>query len=224
VPPGRALSVAVAAPVPAVPGAYRIGIRAERADGKNPNRESLTEGWLTMMVTAKDGVSGQQCCAPMLEAVQAALAEADGVRQLPDDYVDVTEGWFAAWKRRIKRKFLNNFKKAYVDVMSRQQSAFNRQVLTALIELADCCATLDHVHYVSTKQINDQVRPRIVPAEESLQALVEQTLASGGANEVAALVEFLVERLSDSEQRYGLLEERLARLETCLPLKEEVPA
>ncbi|HMF14345.1 MAG TPA: glycosyltransferase family 4 protein, partial [Gemmataceae bacterium] len=224
VPPGRALSVAVAVPVLDVPGTYQVGIRAERADGVNANNQSLTEGWVTMIVTAKDGVADQRCCAPMLEAAQTALAEAERVRLLPDDYLDVTEGWFAKWKRRIKRKLLNNFKKAYVDVVSRQQSAFNRQALTALIELADCCATLDHVRTIAAESAGNEPRARALPAVGSLQALVEQTMASGDAKDVAALVEFLVERLSESEQQFALLEQRLARLEARLPIKEEIHA
>src|SRR5262249_59063873 len=79
---------------------------------------------------------GGACCPPLLEAVQAALAEADRLRRLPTDYADVTEGAFAAWKRRLKRKLLNNFKLAYVDVLSRQQSASHHPGLAAPRELA----------------------------------------------------------------------------------------
>src|SRR5262249_31352808 len=79
-----------------------------------------------------------------LDTVQAALVEASRLQTLPDDYTDVTEGLFAALKRRVKRKLLGNFKNAYVDVVSRQQSAFNRRLLDAVGELAECCATLDH--------------------------------------------------------------------------------
>jgi hypothetical protein len=49
----------------------------------------------------------------------------------------VTEGAFAKWKRLIKRKLLHNFRHAYIDVLSRQQSMFNEKVLTALCHLAD---------------------------------------------------------------------------------------
>jgi hypothetical protein len=82
--------------------------------------------------------------APLLEEIRKSLAEASRLQQLPDDYTDITEGLFAKWKRWIKRKLLGNFKHAYVDVLSRQQSRFNQQVLTALTELADYCATLEH--------------------------------------------------------------------------------
>jgi hypothetical protein len=81
----------------------------------------------------------------LLDAAQAALAEAHDRQTLPDDYCDITEGRFASWKKHIKRKLLNNFKHAYVDVLSRQQSQVNRQLITAIQQqLAECCATLDH--------------------------------------------------------------------------------
>jgi hypothetical protein len=95
-------------------------------------------------VEEQAGSPAAGCCAPLLDAVQAALAEAHHQRRLPDDYTDVTEGWFASGKRWLKRKVLGNFKRAYVDVLSRQQSAVNQALLTALQELAECCATLDH--------------------------------------------------------------------------------
>jgi hypothetical protein len=64
--------------------------------------------------------------------------------QLPADYVDVTEGRLAPVKRLIKKKLLNNFKHAYVDVLSRQQSQVNGQVVLMIQQLAECCALLDH--------------------------------------------------------------------------------
>jgi hypothetical protein len=102
-------------------------------------------------VTAQGAAAG--CCGPALETAQAALVEADRLQRLPDDYTDVTEGAFAALKRRIKRKLLGNFKHAYVDVLSRQQSAFNRQLLDAVRELAECCATLDHAVHVLLERV-----------------------------------------------------------------------
>ena len=47
-------------------------------------------------------------------------------------------------KRWIKRKLLHNFQTAYVDVLSRQQSAFNRHIINALAELADAQEQLGH--------------------------------------------------------------------------------
>jgi hypothetical protein len=131
--------------------------------------------------------------------VQKALAMAQRCRQLPADYTDVTEGWLANWKRRIKRKLLNNFKLAYVDVLSRQQSAFNQFVLTALEELAECCATLDH-----------KGRTRSFAHGET----------HGGDSETS--LEELRRELAENRQQCTALEERLARLEAVL--KERLPA
>jgi hypothetical protein len=65
------------------------------------------------------------------------------LQQLPADYVDVTEGAFASVKRLIKRKALQNFKHAYVDVLSRQQSQVNGHLVLMVQQLAECCAMLD---------------------------------------------------------------------------------
>ena len=83
-------------------------------------------------------------CAPLLESVQSILAQAHRRQRLPDDYIDVSEGFLARCKRWLKQKLLNNFKRAYVDVLSRQQSGVNQQLVNAVQELAECCATLDH--------------------------------------------------------------------------------
>ncbi len=150
--PGRALAAALPVPVPAVPGVYCVSFWAEHADGGMPIADGqVTDkgiGSLRLYVTPQSAIrnpqSGGGCCEPALEAAQAALVEADRLKRLPDDYTDVTEGSFAGLKRRIKRKLLGNFKHAYVDVLSRQQSAFNAELLSAVRELAECCATLDH--------------------------------------------------------------------------------
>ena len=57
------------------------------------------------------------------------LPKAHRLQQLPADYVDVTEGRLAPVKRAIKRKLLHNFKHGYVDVLSRQQSQVNGQLI-----------------------------------------------------------------------------------------------
>jgi hypothetical protein len=101
-------------------------------------------GTMRLMVNDKATESETSWSAPFIDNIRSALMEAMVCQQLPDDYTDVTEGRFAKWKRWIKRKLLGNFKHAYVDVLSRQQSRFNQQILTALTELADYCATLEH--------------------------------------------------------------------------------
>jgi hypothetical protein len=97
------------------------------------------------VVTEQAEVEAGPSCSALLEAAETDLAEAQRLHRLPDDYVDVSEGPLAPLKRRLKRKLLGNFKQAYVDVLARQQSAFNQQILSAVQELAECLATLDHV-------------------------------------------------------------------------------
>ena len=92
----------------------------------------------------QDEPGGRDGCQLLLDEAQAALVAAEQSKQLPDDYADITQGWFAAWKKRIKGKLLGNFKKAYVDVLSRQQSLCNQQLVSTVQALVECCATLDH--------------------------------------------------------------------------------
>ena len=76
--------------------------------------------------------------------LEPVLRDALAAQDLPAGYADVSEGRLSRLKRWVKYKLLHNFKTAYVDVLSRQQSAFNRQVLTALCELGDGQSTLAH--------------------------------------------------------------------------------
>src|SRR5262249_27600500 len=143
--PGRALAAAVPVPVPTQPGKYSVVFRAEYVqNGALPRRKSQTtngdpQATLRLIVDREPALAPAGCCAPLLETVQGALVRATQLQALPNDYVDITEGWFASCKRWLKRKLLNNFKRAYVDPLSRQQSAFNHEVLHALHELGECC-------------------------------------------------------------------------------------
>ncbi|MCS6976974.1 MAG: glycosyltransferase family 4 protein [Gemmatales bacterium] len=69
------------------------------------------------------------------EKLLCRLAELHRLQTLPDDYLDITHGPLAEWKKRIKRKLLHNFRTAYVDVLSRQQSRFNTVLVEILTEL-----------------------------------------------------------------------------------------
>ncbi|HEV2949782.1 MAG TPA: glycosyltransferase, partial [Gemmataceae bacterium] len=148
--PGQMLPAAVTIPIPQRPGDYQVTFRMIR--DQEVCGHYLTEefpatpilGTMRLMVNDKATESGASWSAPLIDNMRYALMEAMACQQLPDDYTDVTEGRFAKWKRWIKRKLLGNFKHAYVDVLSRQQSRFNQQILIALTELADYCATLEH--------------------------------------------------------------------------------
>ncbi len=133
--PGQTLAVAVPVKVPPRPGAYDVLFEAGFHDG------SQVAGRMRLMVGLTDGPQPVSW-----EGVGDALAEAHRLHQLPDTYIDVTQGWFASWKAWIKRKLLGNFKHAYVDVLSRQQSAVNRQLLAVIQELVEYCTTLESMH------------------------------------------------------------------------------
>jgi glycosyltransferase involved in cell wall biosynthesis len=169
-------------PVPAETGVYSIVLWAECAD--DLTTLPLQEVRVPLIVGATASKDTRRPSAAAPEALQESLAVAERLQRLPDDYLDVTQGWFATWKRAIKRKLLNNFKRAYVDVAMRQQSAFNQHVVTALNELAESVSS-------SGRMEDDPSRLR--------------------------------ELLAESQRRCADLEERLARLEACLP-QEEVPS
>jgi glycosyltransferase involved in cell wall biosynthesis len=140
-PPRLTRPAAMLVPVPEAPGTYRVEFWADDRHYR-PAEPPFTTS-VRLVVTAS-GPAETSCCGPQLEHIAADLAEASRLQRLPDDYLDVTSGLLASLKRRLKRKLLGNFKLAYVDPLSRQQSAFNRQILAAVQELAECCATLDH--------------------------------------------------------------------------------
>jgi hypothetical protein len=145
--PGRSLPAALAVPVSDTPGVYRVDLWAEWCGGTEGDPASGQEAPFTssfrLMVRGTAPAEDDGRRASSLDGVDGSLRQASRLQRLPEDYVDVTEGLLASVKRRIKGKLLGNFKQAYVDVLSRQQSAFNRQVLVALQELAECCATLE---------------------------------------------------------------------------------
>jgi glycosyltransferase involved in cell wall biosynthesis len=142
-PPGQDQAAVIPVPLPAAPGRYQVQVWAERADRDRAGAPQPAR-WATELVVVSEGAGAPLLCTSALELVRAELAVAEQRRRLPRDYADVTAGWFARWKRWIKRKLLNNFKRAYVDVLSGQQSQVNERLLTACRQLVESCATLDH--------------------------------------------------------------------------------
>jgi glycosyltransferase involved in cell wall biosynthesis len=149
--PGKSLTLAAVVPVPAAFGEHELQISAIRADRDGPPASQPHGTTVRLTVTSADSVSVGGCLAEMVMEVQRCLSEAQRFQTLPDDYVDVTQGRFAKWKAWIKRKLLGNFKNAYVDVLSRRQSEFNRRVLAVLNELVECCTTLESALRESSK-------------------------------------------------------------------------
>jgi hypothetical protein len=137
--PGQAALALVTVAVPPDPGTYRVVFDA-RALGDSLDQEAPAT--LQLVVDPGAQPEGAALDLPFLHELHRILAEADALKTLPDDYHDVTEGFLAGLKRRLKRKLLNNFRRGYVDVLSRQQSAFNDKALLALAQLSDCCVAL----------------------------------------------------------------------------------
>jgi hypothetical protein len=161
---------------------------------------------LDLIVTSDRNIADSSLSADLLPLVQTAIAEADRQQQLPDDYLDVTEGFLAEYKRKIKRKLLGNFKRSYVDVLSRQQSAFNRSILRAVQELAECLAVLDHARGERHDSGSD-------PALPFLADQIQKAVNLGKADEIAVLFGDLLAQLAKSQRNQLKLEERVAAVE-----------
>jgi glycosyltransferase involved in cell wall biosynthesis len=169
--PGRSLPAALAVPVPSAPGSYDVSFWAQRAAAPPPAEMPSPTFRLVVERTAVRVPA--PCCTPHLDAAEAALVEAHRLQRLPDTYLDVTEGRFARVKRWLKRKLLGNFKHAYVDVLSRQQSAVNAKLLAALHEVTECCATLDHAVRVLKERLEDTGKtaaPRAAGVKDEVNA------------------------------------------------------
>jgi hypothetical protein len=204
--PGQSVALAIPISVPAAVGDYHVCIRAEHASTVTAEMLPADAGDIarfTLRVVAGDRRESEGCCTPFLEQIQSALGEAHALQRLPEDYTDVSGGRFAALKRWIKRKLLGNFKRAYVDVLSRQQSEFNRHLLTALQELSECCGTLDHAQTAIPARRGEvrAVAPSDPSTSMSPEALRQQ-------------LRHLTEQLCETRETLVHLQERLARLET----------
>jgi glycosyltransferase involved in cell wall biosynthesis len=165
-PPGTSLPAALPVAIPPAPGRYEIHLYLDRPGLSDDNPRSSAQ--VSLLVEEGVNAAAEVCRAPFLESVREALAEAQRLEYLPDDYVDVTQGWFARAKRWIKRKLLNNFKLAYVDVLSRQQTQVNRKLVTAVQELVEWCGTLDHALRLLQERIAKS-EARGVPVKEHSQ-------------------------------------------------------
>jgi glycosyltransferase involved in cell wall biosynthesis len=141
--PGRSAVAIIRVAVPPEPGEFGIRIRPRqlRADG------TLAYLDVRPIPTARLLVAAEASAVPtavLTANFEPVLRFAEAARDLPAGYVDVCHGRLARLKRWIKHKLLHNFQTAYVDVISRQQTAFNRQVVTALAELGDGQSSLAH--------------------------------------------------------------------------------
>jgi len=140
--PGQMAPAAIPVEVPVVAGNYQVIFSCASAILKSATAQA---GQMELIVAGDFVESSDASGSSFFSAARASLAEAHKRHLLPDNYLDVTQGLFAGFKAWLKRKILRNFKHAYVDVLSRQQTEFNQLILTALQELTEYGATLEHM-------------------------------------------------------------------------------
>jgi len=106
-----------------------------------------------------------------------SLNELVTLSALPTGYVDVSEGFLAGIKRWIKRKLLGQFQTAYVDVLARQQAAFNRTVVDILRQLSEEVMLLSQQPGDNTAALNAvaEVRKRLDILHRQMQALTNRS-------------------------------------------------
>ena len=156
--PGRSLTAALPVPLPDRPGQYRIAIWTARP--LSPPTTPPYRVHLALSVETRDVAGAGPTATALLVAVHDALPEMHRLHRLPDDYVDVTTGRFQTLKHALKQKILNNFKRAYVDVLSRQQTEMNYNVLAAIGQLTESCALLDATLRTMQHRV-DQIEVRL---------------------------------------------------------------
>jgi hypothetical protein len=204
--PGEEAVAMMRVAVPAREGTYQVTLFADTASScweharHQPDAlarildQQPAGSSLQLTVETANGASENQYCAASLRAVHSALAEAERKQELPTDYLDVTHGILGRFKRWLKGKLLGNFKHAYVDILSRRQSAFNRQTLGALQELAECCTLLD----------------RAVAARDREETTEYK---AGKTAELVSMMHHVLDELKESRRQVADLEARLSRLE-----------
>lgn len=177
-PPGRTLSASLLLEVPAAPGPYRLALWAEQVGTSTEPPPFRT--YLPLEVETR-ATGGPSCTGDFLDEVRRDLPELARLRQLPDDYVDVSHGPLGRWKLLAKRTLLNNFKAGYVDVLSRRQSEVNARVGQSLQHLTEACTLLDgavrgllqrldRLERRLDAYVDSDREPATVPAEEEENA------------------------------------------------------
>jgi glycosyltransferase involved in cell wall biosynthesis len=176
--PGQEQPAAVRVPVPDQAGSYRVELKVVAEPAWSIVNQT-DPAFLTLEVEADGTFADLGCLAEVLAAVDKSLQNAERCQNLPDEYVDVTQGLFARGKRWIKAKLLGNFKHAYVDVLSRQQSAFNKAMVSAVQELAEGCSLLNHAQtplgelqsqLTEIKRKQEELECRIAMLQSALEA------------------------------------------------------
>jgi hypothetical protein len=155
--------------------------------------DSIAAGHVSLRVDDSHRNSRGGADGSLLVELNARLARAEALADLPAGYDDVSEGALASWKRAVKSKLLHQFRASYVDVLSRQQTAMNRVLLSAIHELAECTALLGQA----------AEPPTSAPAEE-----------------LARTVGHLKEQVRRAARRMETLERRLDALEEVARVRD----
>lgn len=140
--PGQEQLVVLAFDAPSLPGNYRLRVRLSEG------RRVMAQCGVPIQVSGNkerfDGASGPRMpLGPVVQSARSVLSQAKRLEQLPEEYVDVTEGKLASLKLMLKKKLLNNFRKAYVDVAFRQQSALNEKLITVMSLILETLSVQD---------------------------------------------------------------------------------
>ena len=149
--------------------------------------ESISVGAIAASVDESSRTAGGTADDMLFAELSTRLAAAEALAELPTGYEDVTEGRLATWKRAVKQKLLHQFRTSYVDVLSRQQTAMNRVLLSAIQELAECAALLG--------------QPAAPPASATAEELAR------GVSRLKDQVRRTVKRIDTLECRLDALEE-----------------
>ena len=205
--PGQSVAAAIPVSVPSDPGVYRLCFRVQRAEAGESEYEAPTADPLATSIELHVTAEAQRNdagCGPLLDHVRLALGEAHRIQRLPDDYAEVCIGRLGRLKVWLKCKLLGRFKRAYVDVLSRQQSEFNGQMMTAVQELSECCATLDHAR--------GQAAPAPAPTDPTV----------ADPEVLRHLLRHLTDQLTETREAFARLQERVAQLESCRSKRRDV--
>lgn len=161
--------------LPEVRGSYRLLISFKQ------RKQVIARRCLKLSIGRSDQrheQSSPHTMGPMLQSARTALSQAKRMEKLPEDYVDVSEGKLAGLKRSLKRKLLNNFRKAYVDVAFRQQSDLNEKLIAVMSLLLESVSTQDTAQTLADMQRRLQRLERDLKREQlrnqQLTAQLEQ--------------------------------------------------
>lgn len=173
--PGQEQIVIAGFDLPEQPGQYRLKIRM--TDGQ----QTLARCTIPLKIT-KTGqhAAGQSMTSnslgSVLQSARASIAQAKRMEQLPSDYLDVCEGMLAGLKHALKRKLLNNFRKAYVDVAFRQQSALNEKLIAVMSLMLETLSAQDNGSIVADLQRRMQRLEKTARRERRMRRRLQRQL------------------------------------------------